>query len=316
MGSPVIFAGNYAKSLKANLNLNDQVYHLSGTADPSLVAQDAPQGSIYLRTGVSGGTIYVKQDSGLSTNWTTSNQNPGGGTGIKFTLSGGVSLFTCIDGPHRVGAAATLSNVSISMLDSGSSGSTTIQINQYRAGVLQASATASLASNSSLPNGALCALSASLSLANNDVLTVDVTAVANGAPSDLTVEIDGTNLAGPTGPTGVGAAPILTGSTGAPSSVTAAGGVSLTAPSYYNIAWIVSSGGAVTVTATPSVTSGTTTGQRLTLLGTSNVNTVTLRDEASLAGSKLQLNGNWTAQAYSALNLIWDGTYWVEESRR
>lgn len=68
--SPFIYAGNYAKSLKSSLNVNDTVYYLQGTADPTSVAQDAPQGSIYLRTGGSGGTAYLKQDSGSTTNWT------------------------------------------------------------------------------------------------------------------------------------------------------------------------------------------------------------------------------------------------------
>jgi hypothetical protein len=44
-------------------------YLISGTVDPTATAVYAPQGSLYLRTGPSGGVTYQKQDDGLSTNW-------------------------------------------------------------------------------------------------------------------------------------------------------------------------------------------------------------------------------------------------------
>lgn len=65
---------------RQNLNLNDIASVLTGTDDPTSVAKSAPQGSVYLRTGASGGTAYVKQDSGSSTNWT---ELGGGGTGPR-----------------------------------------------------------------------------------------------------------------------------------------------------------------------------------------------------------------------------------------
>lgn len=65
-----IFSGNFVKTLKDDLNLNDTAYVLTGTDDPTSVAQNAPQGSIYMRTGASGGSLYKKQDAGSSTNWT------------------------------------------------------------------------------------------------------------------------------------------------------------------------------------------------------------------------------------------------------
>lgn len=70
MGSPVIFQGSFAKFLTSELNLMDQAYVLTGTTDPSSVATDAPQGSLYLRVGGSGGAAYLKQDNGSTTNWT------------------------------------------------------------------------------------------------------------------------------------------------------------------------------------------------------------------------------------------------------
>lgn len=69
-GDAVIFSGDYVKSLKAQFNLFDSAYILTGTADPSSVATTAPKGSIYLRQTAAGdGLVYVKSDNGSSTNW-------------------------------------------------------------------------------------------------------------------------------------------------------------------------------------------------------------------------------------------------------
>lgn len=62
--------GNTVKALRTNINLNDAASIKTGAPDPSVTATNAPQGSIYMRTGASGGTLFLKQDSGLSTNWT------------------------------------------------------------------------------------------------------------------------------------------------------------------------------------------------------------------------------------------------------
>lgn len=71
MGAPLLWNGNFAKFLKDQLNLFDAAYILTGTNDPTVVATNAPQGSLYLRVGVTGGTLYTKQDNGTTTNWTT-----------------------------------------------------------------------------------------------------------------------------------------------------------------------------------------------------------------------------------------------------
>ena len=63
------FSGNYIKLLKAQLNLNDDAYILTGSDNPTSVAKDAPRGSLYLRNSGSTGTAYLKQDNGSSTNW-------------------------------------------------------------------------------------------------------------------------------------------------------------------------------------------------------------------------------------------------------
>lgn len=67
-GTPFIFNGTFAKSLVPNLNLQDTSYILQGTVDPTSAAQTAPAGSLYLR---SNGTLYIKQDAGSSTNWSS-----------------------------------------------------------------------------------------------------------------------------------------------------------------------------------------------------------------------------------------------------
>jgi hypothetical protein len=111
--------------------------------------------------------------------------------------------------------------------------------------------------------------------------------------------------------------PSLNGGSASPQSVTAAGGVSLSSIGYFNYAWLVGSPGAVTVTATPSVTACTADGQELKLIGTSNTNTVKLQDEASLAGSKLRLNGPVTLGLYQDVTFHCDVTLgdWVEDNR-
>lgn len=54
---------------------------------------------------------------------------------------------------------------------------------------------------------------------------------------------------------------------------------------------IVKGNGAVTLTSTPHFTACTVGGQELTIMGDDDTNTLTLQDESSLAGSKVQMNG-------------------------
>lgn len=71
MSSPFIWAGNFAKSLKQNLNLNDKAYILPTTTNPSSVATNAPRSSLVLLDTGAVGKVFVKQDNGSSTNWTS-----------------------------------------------------------------------------------------------------------------------------------------------------------------------------------------------------------------------------------------------------
>ena len=111
--------------------------------------------------------------------------------------------------------------------------------------------------------------------------------------------------------TPAGSAPNISGSTGTPDDITAAGGISFSGSNYTNIAFIQGDGGAVDITADPQIAAGTAVGQRLTLIGRNDTNTVRLED-----GTGLSLNGAAVLALQSAIDLMWDGTVWVEVSRR
>lgn len=66
-GSPTIFSGDDTLSLKPSIDLFHNSKVISGALDPTATAVDAPAGSLYLSTGTA--TLYVKQDSGSTTNW-------------------------------------------------------------------------------------------------------------------------------------------------------------------------------------------------------------------------------------------------------
>ena len=81
---------------------------------------------------------------------------------------------------------------------------------------------------------------------------------------------------------------------------------------------IEGSGGAVTITATPTIANGTD-GQILMIRGTSDTNLVTIQDEGALAGSNLQLSTgvNFTFGIGDTLVLMFDADAgdWIEISR-
>lgn len=147
--------------------------------------------------------------------------------------------------------------------------------------------------------------------------------IGNGSGYTLTTLTAGSNI---TITNGVGsitiasanAAPTLTGSQASPTNVSAAGGLTLSSPiTYTNLAFIQSStAGNVTVTATPSISACTAAGQQLSILGEDATKTVTFQDEASLSGTKLHLNGNWTSSLNVILTVECDGNgFWIERSR-
>lgn len=46
-----------------------QQYDISGLHDPRIQATLAPKGSTFRRVGENGGTFFIKQDDGTTTNW-------------------------------------------------------------------------------------------------------------------------------------------------------------------------------------------------------------------------------------------------------
>jgi len=71
-------ASTLVKLYRDQLNLNDTAKVLTGTDDPRSVAKDAPQGSLYLQTGATGGKLFRKLDAGSTTNWTEVGSGAGG----------------------------------------------------------------------------------------------------------------------------------------------------------------------------------------------------------------------------------------------
>lgn len=70
---------------------------------------------------------------------------------------------------------------------------------------------------------------------------------------------------------------------------------------------VVGNGGAVTLTATPTITNPAADGQLLIIQGTDNTNTVTLQDEGGLAGTTLELGAATRALGLGdTIGLLWD----------
>lgn len=161
------------------------------------------------------------------------------------------------------------------------------------------------------------AASGDLTLANTGAFTLATvnSNVGSFTNANITVNAKGLITAASNGSS---ASPALNGGSAAPQSVSAAGGVSLSSIGFVNFVWVVGNGGAVTVTATPSVTACTADGQLLYIIGTDNTNTVTLQDAGTLTSSKLRLNGQWVGAKYSQLLLSCNvaTTEWFEVSRR
>jgi hypothetical protein len=79
---------------------------------------------------------------------------------------------------------------------------------------------------------------------------------------------------------------------------------------------VVGSGGAVTLTSTPSIVAGAA-GQELCVIGTSDANTITLQDETTLAGTTLELAGDvsMVLGIHDTICLVYYNSHWLEVSR-
>jgi len=184
--SAVIFSGSDVKTLKQNIDLFGVVKIVSGSIDPSSVATSAPKGSIYMSTST--GLVYRKLDAGSSTNWLPIGSGAGGIEGQfkynDYLIPGCVGF----DSPAVIVNAVMLSAVTIGILDSGTSGSSVIKLNQYRAGALIDSATASIAASAGAPNTSVAALSGTLDLQSLDLVSPDIVSIAGGSPKGIVVQ--------------------------------------------------------------------------------------------------------------------------------
>jgi hypothetical protein len=85
-----------------------------------------------------------------------------------------------------------------------------------------------------------------------------------------------------------------------------------TIPCDADVVFISGNGGAVTLTSTPTVAAGVQ-GQRLVLIGMSDINTVRVQNYTNLAGSTLHLRNNrdFIFGLNDSLELIYTGSAWV-----
>ncbi len=73
---------------------------------------------------------------------------------------------------------------------------------------------------------------------------------------------------------------------------------------------VLSAGSAVTSSATTAIANGAVAGQQLILQGTSNTNTVTIKNSANTA-----LSADCVLGTHDTLSMVWDGSDWVETAR-
>lgn len=104
-------------------------------------------------------------------------------------------------------------------------------------------------------------------------------------------------------------------SRGAPTSITALGGVAYAAAGM-TMNFITGLAGPVIVTAAPQIQAGTAVGQILRLIGCNNTNTVELQNSTGLQlTGAIVLGSVSTTGINSTLDLFWDGSQWVETGR-
>lgn len=180
---------------------------------------------------------------------------------------------------------------------------------------------------SNLPAAALTGIAAvanggtgASSLASGSVVigqgTSAVTTVAPGTSGNILTS-NGSAWLSSAPPAGGGTTNVVA-TKAAPQAITSATAIAVTGQitNGPNLVFISGSGGPQTVTATPSITACTAAGEYLSLVG--GANAVTLQDEAALAGSKLQLNGNITLALNQTISFVCDAAAgnWVEVSRK
>lgn len=110
---------------------------------------------------------------------------------------------------------------------------------------------------------------------------------------------------------GGSSAPDLQGTIGSPATASSGVALNFSGTSYFNKKWLVSSGGAIALGATPQIQPGNLVGQQLLLTFCSDTDTVELND-----GNGLELAGKFIGTNKRKILLEWDGTIWSENWRR
>lgn len=108
-----------------------------------------------------------------------------------------------------------------------------------------------------------------------------------------------------------GGALTVSDSRGSPANIVAGTAIAFTAGTQRIMLFVQGSGGHVDMSANPQVQAGTVVGQEMTIIGRNDDQTIKLED-----GTGLSLNGEMYLGADSVLVLVWDGSVWVEFSRR
>lgn len=112
----------------------------------------------------------------------------GGPATVSWTLDDAVVPYSYPGPCHVVQVAGSLTACYVSALNSGTGGSTTVTMTQFRSGAVQDTETMSLPASSGNPSAAQESLSATMTLSVHDMLCASVTGVPQGSPEKVTVD--------------------------------------------------------------------------------------------------------------------------------
>lgn len=101
-----------------------------------------------------------------------------------------------------------------------------------------------------------------------------------------------------------------TGTKASPTAITAGGGITAATDTINEFQYVEGSGGAINITANPQISAPNKTSAKITIIGTSNTNTVTFEH-----GDGLVMNGPITLGEDDTITFIYNETNWVEISR-
>lgn len=171
------------KAIAAAARANNQiVYHVGASAfykfdSASVSADDA---DTVLQPDVGTGRWLKQTVFGSS-----------GGFSAEWQLGNAViPYYEQFDDGRLVSVSGSKSNVTLSVDNSGTAGSTTVRLDVYdNTGALTDTATASLAASGGDPQSSLAALSATLSYNTGDFIYCSTTTISRGTPAGLRVKL-------------------------------------------------------------------------------------------------------------------------------